>query len=91
MKKREKRREGCGGKETELKKKRGAGRGGSKMKYDLPPSRDVALLLSCRASTIRENVPWNKRASPDYNSEYRQNINYAIVFCFFFFFYKDVK
>jgi len=39
-----------------------AGRGGSKMKYDLPPGRDVALLLSCRASTIRENVPWNKRA-----------------------------
>lgn len=61
MKKREKRREGGGGKETE-REKRGAGRGGSKMKYDLPPDRDVALLLSCRASTIRENVPWNKRA-----------------------------
>ena len=30
------------------------------MKNDLPPGRDVALLLSCRASTIRENVPWNK-------------------------------
>jgi len=60
MKKREKRREGGGGKETEREKR--VGREGSKMKYDLPPGRDVALLLSCRASTIRENVPWNKRA-----------------------------
>jgi hypothetical protein len=66
------------------REKKGAGRGGSKMKYDLPPGRDVALLLSCSASTIRENVPWNKRASRDYNSVYRQNINYTIVFCFFF-------
>jgi hypothetical protein len=31
--------------------------GGLKMKYNLPPGRDVALLSSCRASTINENVP----------------------------------
>lgn len=89
MKKREKRREGGGGKETEIKRKRSK-EGGSKMKNDLPPGRDVALLLSCRASTIRENVPWNKRATRDYYSEYRRNINYTIVLCSFFF-NKDVK
>jgi hypothetical protein len=41
----------------ERKRNRVAGGGELKMKYNLPLDRDVALLLSCRASTIKENVP----------------------------------